>query len=243
MNCPNCRLENPPDSQRCDCGYDFHARRVIVAPSRPQVSTPRSQGSLSPDASARPPQQPSCIVIFGGGFILLCVGFIIVAFTRDLFTGRSPADTATSTPAAATRTAALPSSIFLSQYQCVWLPDSGEQDFRPVVTLVVKNVSSPNDKFEFKVRFFDPRGRLVDDAITVVEIPRGVERGPITISSSIRFIVSSGLSVDALKSALLSSADPNHPSHWRAELLVRDITDFGDFVPLRTTSIDLPGSH
>jgi hypothetical protein len=23
MDCPNCRLVNPPDAERCDCGYDF----------------------------------------------------------------------------------------------------------------------------------------------------------------------------------------------------------------------------
>ena len=29
-DCPSCRLVNPPDAQRCDCGYDFVARRVEV---------------------------------------------------------------------------------------------------------------------------------------------------------------------------------------------------------------------
>lgn len=26
--CPNCRLLNPPNAQRCDCGYNFDAQRV-----------------------------------------------------------------------------------------------------------------------------------------------------------------------------------------------------------------------
>lgn len=28
MQCPNCRLENPPIALRCDCGYDFESRQV-----------------------------------------------------------------------------------------------------------------------------------------------------------------------------------------------------------------------
>jgi hypothetical protein len=25
--CPRCRLINPPEAERCDCGWDFNARR------------------------------------------------------------------------------------------------------------------------------------------------------------------------------------------------------------------------
>lgn len=39
MECPNCRLLNPPQSQRCDCGYDFVAR-AMQAP----VPGPRKMG-------------------------------------------------------------------------------------------------------------------------------------------------------------------------------------------------------
>lgn len=28
-HCPVCHLVNPPDAQRCDCGYDFEARQIL----------------------------------------------------------------------------------------------------------------------------------------------------------------------------------------------------------------------
>jgi hypothetical protein len=28
QDCPKCGLVNPPDAQRCDCGYDFASRTV-----------------------------------------------------------------------------------------------------------------------------------------------------------------------------------------------------------------------
>jgi hypothetical protein len=28
MDCPECGLVNPPEAQRCDCGYDFASRRM-----------------------------------------------------------------------------------------------------------------------------------------------------------------------------------------------------------------------
>jgi hypothetical protein len=30
--CPRCRLVNPPEAQRCDCGYDFESQRVGTSP-------------------------------------------------------------------------------------------------------------------------------------------------------------------------------------------------------------------
>ncbi len=28
MDCPNCKLVNPPNTTRCDCGYDFQTRTI-----------------------------------------------------------------------------------------------------------------------------------------------------------------------------------------------------------------------
>jgi hypothetical protein len=28
-DCPRCRLVNPPEAERCDCGYDFAARQFV----------------------------------------------------------------------------------------------------------------------------------------------------------------------------------------------------------------------
>ena len=35
MDCPNCRLTNPPEARRCDCGYNFE--RHFVDHPRPAV--------------------------------------------------------------------------------------------------------------------------------------------------------------------------------------------------------------
>ena len=28
MDCPNCKLVNPPEAERCDCGFDFKTREM-----------------------------------------------------------------------------------------------------------------------------------------------------------------------------------------------------------------------
>jgi hypothetical protein len=44
LKCPNCRLENPPSTSRCDCGYDFASRTMkrphsVPEPPRESVRT------------------------------------------------------------------------------------------------------------------------------------------------------------------------------------------------------------
>jgi hypothetical protein len=36
QDCPRCGLANPPEAQRCDCGYDFTARRMGRPPGGPR---------------------------------------------------------------------------------------------------------------------------------------------------------------------------------------------------------------
>jgi hypothetical protein len=36
QDCPNCGLINPPDAQRCDCGYDFASRSMRESYLKPQ---------------------------------------------------------------------------------------------------------------------------------------------------------------------------------------------------------------
>ena len=45
MQCPNCKLINPPTAQRCDCGYDFDAKK-LKSPLVQERADPLSKGAV-----------------------------------------------------------------------------------------------------------------------------------------------------------------------------------------------------
>lgn len=50
MKCPQCKLINDPDAQRCDCGYDFETQSVkqsyLTESAKPAASPLRRVGCL-----------------------------------------------------------------------------------------------------------------------------------------------------------------------------------------------------
>jgi hypothetical protein len=57
MKCPNCKLENPPDAMRCDCGYDFTSadrRTAATDVARRRRRAPVVAAPLPVLATARP---------------------------------------------------------------------------------------------------------------------------------------------------------------------------------------------
>ena len=54
-DCPKCGLVNPPDAQRCDCGYDFATRTV-----KPSYLEPKDLESMQ---SPTPTEWVICILL------------------------------------------------------------------------------------------------------------------------------------------------------------------------------------
>ena len=70
MRCPKCGLVNPPSAQRCDCGYDFIAKRVkesyLARSAAEQPQTERSGRGLH--------LSPRVLIRLAGVIVVLAVG-------------------------------------------------------------------------------------------------------------------------------------------------------------------------
>ena len=66
MDCPRCRLVNPPDAKRCDCGYDFETKTV--------------EASYSPQALPKD-VETSLIVLIAWNALVALLAFA----TRDVY--------------------------------------------------------------------------------------------------------------------------------------------------------------
>jgi hypothetical protein len=69
MLCPNCRLECPDISSRCDCGYDFASRMMPTAANATDAA---------PVTGAKPVCGPPALRGVGGWLLLLVVGMTIL---------------------------------------------------------------------------------------------------------------------------------------------------------------------
>ena len=60
-DCPRCKLVNPPEAVRCDCGYDFVAKQFV--------------GTLLPSVASRSGYDSGSALLLG--FLLVSVGVLI----------------------------------------------------------------------------------------------------------------------------------------------------------------------
>jgi len=70
MQCPKCKVDNTPDAQRCDCGYDFATRRM------PEFAT--AVGALDAAAIARGYDRNTIIGQRMGAWILDLFMFLVL---------------------------------------------------------------------------------------------------------------------------------------------------------------------
>lgn len=76
MDCPNCRLINPPEAERCDCGYDF---------LRSHKMTMGAGGELIGAASSVRPKEPGA----GAGFYVMQFLTAVLQLHRLVWYGAS----------------------------------------------------------------------------------------------------------------------------------------------------------
>jgi hypothetical protein len=70
MNCPKCGLLNPPSAQRCDCGYDFIAKRV--KPS--YLTQDAAKGSQTGSSGLRQHLSTRVLIRLAGAIVVMAVG-------------------------------------------------------------------------------------------------------------------------------------------------------------------------
>jgi hypothetical protein len=72
MQCRKCGLYNPPEAQRCDCGYDFETKRVERSYLKPKGRPDETPRDVPPSG------QKAAIPAWGWVFAVLC-GLLPVA--------------------------------------------------------------------------------------------------------------------------------------------------------------------
>lgn len=67
-DCPRCSLTNPPEAQRCDCGYDFARRQVAGS-----YLTNKDRRQMAREAEAREESERALLLLPFGGVLRLAV--------------------------------------------------------------------------------------------------------------------------------------------------------------------------
>lgn len=74
MECPNCKLINPPTAQRCDCGYDFPSGQI----KQPYLPSREPKIKIAGGASYRWGKfQGWCLVVCGVALIAMMTTILI----------------------------------------------------------------------------------------------------------------------------------------------------------------------
>ena len=79
MQCPKCRLENPPTAQRCDCGYDFESGQMKAS----------YLTKSDPKAGKR---KPSTWLVVSGWIFAFLGGLIGIFIARHIAYGKDKSD-------------------------------------------------------------------------------------------------------------------------------------------------------
>ena len=67
-DCPRCSMTNPPEAQRCDCGYDFARRQVLDS-----YLTSKDRRQMAREAEAREESERAFGLLPFGGVLRLAI--------------------------------------------------------------------------------------------------------------------------------------------------------------------------